>query len=705
MFKADYNPPILTDFNGENLDAFTKEAVPALLPLLVGGARLAGSYLLRRALPAMAGWGVTRAAPAIARFMRGGARSAATIGKGIGTSARNTRNYGRSALNQTRAVRSQQALKPAIQPISLPHPAPQSVSGVRPGVGTRLADWITGRKVVDPTTGKTPGGWGQAANAGGKLLNTAFYGSMLPDLTDMVGGVFGRNAGEEMSEMSAPAVNNFPQFRYAMGKYGSDKRRAAFEYGVDRFCKEAGFDSEDRVALYDLLNKQAFLLDPAVAERRLYGEEPASAPSRQSFLPNPFGKEPAVSGPSRRSNWNVNKGGQNIPGLGERMYGETFRQPGKPVSPVANEPQKKEAPWWDVPSWPSKMWRAAFPNTVSYDYDSGTEAKEKTRMQLGRSEARAARMKESFNEQVKSLTDELIEDPVNRENIAAQGEMGIRFWARTHRIPVSTAREAIRQSAIELRDFHGDTGLSEGLSRMGYTDINKPLAAKLNKPRPNFTLLQRPEGQLLSTTGSAGQVNLPDFPVPGGESTVQSTTSAPAPSVPASPSAPALANPAAKVKSASEKLVKMSFGPIQPAIASAQLAPEFAQSAITPSQPATASVQPSVTVAKPATATILPDLQKGYRPDLVTFSNLSKGQGAIWTSNPALSEVFGTGPVSNQAREEWGNRRVGHPMTAEDRKAFASSQGSSGNKPPDFSTWLKSNYSPSQLAGIPGTDK
>lgn len=679
MFRADYRPPTLTGFNGENLSGLTKKALLPLAPLLMSGVRLAGGYLLRRALPAVARWGVTRAAPAIARFMRGGVR---TIGKGIGV------------------ARSQQVLKPVISSVPSLRPGltgtraiqaryaasrsiPQVTSDVKPGVGTRFVDWATGRKTVDPATGKTPGGWGQAANVGGKLLNTAFYGSMLPDLTDTIGGVFGRKAKEEIGEMSAPALNNFPQFRYAMGKYGSAERRAAFEYGVDRFCKEAGFDSEDRVALYNLFNKQAFLPNP-------FGEETAAtnavspAPARPSFLPSPFGETPVTSSPvpSRNSNWNPNKGGQNLPSLGERMYGSSFRQPGKSVSPVTNEPQKKEAPWWDVTSWPGKLWRAATPNLVSRDYDPGTEASEKARMQRGTAAAKSLRRKESFNEQVRSLTEELNEDPVTREQIAAQGEMGIRFWARTHRIPVYTAREAIRQSAVELRDLDGDTRLSEGLARMGYTDLNKPLPDKLTRPQSNFSLLQRPEGQLVSATGSIGQANSSDSQVPGGGGVVPTSASVPASPVPANPNMPVLTNPAAKVKSAAEKLIKMSFGSMQPAIVptlpKSQVKPELISSS---------------------------DLQKSFRPNMTNLSNLSQGQGAVWPSNSALSEVSGTGPVSNQPREEWGNRRVGRPMTAEDRKAFASSQGSLGIKPPDFSTWLKSNYSPSQRADIPGTDK
>lgn len=122
-------------------------------------------------------------------------------------------------------------------------------------------------------------GWVAALGGGSKLLgalNAASYGGMGWDMLKGLGSWFGKKSpaprpvpvpnryGVLSSYGGSPAGGLYPSAEF------SEERKRAFDFGVDLFCKEAGFDDEDREMLYLLLkNAAAPVIDPIPESARL----------------------------------------------------------------------------------------------------------------------------------------------------------------------------------------------------------------------------------------------------------------------------------------------------------------------------------------------------------------------------------------------------------------------------------------------------
>jgi len=123
-------------------------------------------------------------------------------------------------------------------------------------------------------------GWLTALGGGSKLLgalSAASYGSMGWDALKGLGSWFGKK-----SPAPRPASASVPNRYGVLSSYGGSpaggfypsaefkERKLAFDFGVDFFCKEAGFDDEDRRMLYLLLkNAAAPVIDPIPESARL----------------------------------------------------------------------------------------------------------------------------------------------------------------------------------------------------------------------------------------------------------------------------------------------------------------------------------------------------------------------------------------------------------------------------------------------------
>jgi hypothetical protein len=166
-----------------------------------------------------------------------------------------------------------------------------------------IGAWTAGSALLDKLIG---GGSAQQPQMPGQVGHPGMQG---------YGGHLDDSGYAPFSSLGMEGIRRTP--RYQMGQmsmYGqspfmhrgsdehAEERQLAFEHGVDLFCKQAGFDEEDRKAMYELLKRA--------------DNDFESIPQRRSFLAdwNPFGGE--------KFNRLV---GQGVRGLYDATGAEPFR--------------------------------------------------------------------------------------------------------------------------------------------------------------------------------------------------------------------------------------------------------------------------------------------------------------------------------------------------------------------------------------------
>jgi len=153
-----------------------------------------------------------------------------------------------------------------------------------PGIISRVGGWFKGKtgKGAAGTQAATQAATGAAetvakphwAIRAGKYVGGQALG-MAPWIAfDMLRGGGG---GGEATKQYAPGFGpsalgaNRPGSLWQYPKHASAERQKAFEYGVDQFCKEAGFDEDDRRAMYGLIEMEKQGVGPVIAGVPLLG--------------------------------------------------------------------------------------------------------------------------------------------------------------------------------------------------------------------------------------------------------------------------------------------------------------------------------------------------------------------------------------------------------------------------------------------------